>query len=80
MTSEGLSEARISKVHDVDETRSEDCSVLRSEPFAVVAKSGRWGLSRELRRDLIVRIAGEGAAHVDGVLTGTVDVEIDFPD
>ena len=58
LTGEGLAEARVSKVHNINEARVEDGGVLRGESFAVVAKRGGRRLSGKLRGDLVVGVVG----------------------
>ncbi len=48
------------------------------ESFAVVAQGRCWRLAGELCRNLVVGIAGEGAAEADRVLSSTVDVQINL--
>lgn len=80
LSAKGLAEARIPEVHDIDQTRTEDSGILRGESLTIVAQGGSRQLSWELSRNLIVGVAGEGAAQADGVLAGTIDMEIDLAD
>ena len=78
MSAEGLTEAGIAEIDDVDQGLAEDRGVLSGESFAVVAQRGGGQLSGKLCRDFIIGVVCEGAPEAERVLCGIVEVDIDL--